>query len=77
MNIYLITQNENDGWDTYNAAVVVARNEEKAKDICPAETGWGTTMWATCPHKVKATLIGIANKDQQNGKVICVSFKAG
>lgn len=35
MNLYLIWQNVNRGYDTYDSAVVVAKNEEEAKLIHP------------------------------------------
>ena len=31
MNLYLLTQNENNGYDTYDSMVVSAENEEDAK----------------------------------------------
>lgn len=35
MNIYLISQNENTGYDACSLAVVVAENEDQAKKIYP------------------------------------------
>jgi hypothetical protein len=35
MNIYLLTQNENNDYDTYDSCVVVAKTAEKAKEIYP------------------------------------------
>lgn len=35
MNLYLISQNVNTGWDTYQSAVVSAKNENEAKSIHP------------------------------------------
>lgn len=35
MNIYLISQNSNNSYDTYDSAVVSARTEDEAKKICP------------------------------------------
>lgn len=35
MKLWLITQNSNDGYDTYDSAVVVAETEEYAKKIHP------------------------------------------
>ena len=37
MKIYLISQEENDDYDTYDSAVVCAENEEEARSICPDE----------------------------------------
>ena len=38
MNIYKISQNENNRYDTYDSAIVCAENPEKAKLIHP-DTG--------------------------------------
>ncbi|RZK44556.1 MAG: hypothetical protein EOO61_03430 [Hymenobacter sp.] len=37
VNLYRISQNENNGWDTYDSAVVAAENEEAAKRVHPSE----------------------------------------
>ena len=37
MNIYLLEQNVNNGYDTYDSCVVVAENEEAARNIHPSE----------------------------------------
>ena len=37
MNIYLISQEKNSGYDTYDSAVVCAENEEAAKLTCPSD----------------------------------------
>lgn len=36
MNIYLLTQNANDDYDTYDSCVVVAKTAKKAKEIYPS-----------------------------------------
>ena len=37
MNIYLISQDFNTGYDTYDSAVVVANNPEEARKVHPSE----------------------------------------
>jgi hypothetical protein len=37
MNLYLISQDENDDYDTFDSAVVAAKNEEDARTINPCE----------------------------------------
>ena len=37
MNIYLLSQSEVDGYDTYDSCVVAAENEEDARQIHPSE----------------------------------------
>lgn len=87
MNLYLISQTENGGYDTFDSAVVVAKNEEAARHVHP-QTSWlsgsseqhwdkGTYSWANTPEEVTAQLIGRASEDQQPDTVICASFNAG
>lgn len=38
MNLYLISQTINSGYDTYDSAVVIAENEEAARRVCPSES---------------------------------------
>ena len=49
MKLFLISQNENNGWDTYDSAVVAAEDEEAARRIHPSEftDGWDeyNTSW--------------------------------
>lgn len=37
MNLYLISQDKNSGYDTYDSAVVVAENEQGAREVHPSE----------------------------------------
>lgn len=37
MNIYKISQNINNGWDTYDSAIVCAESEEDARKIHPSK----------------------------------------
>lgn len=47
--LYLIKQDEIDGYDTYDSAVVVAENEQQAREINPASTNfnyrWHDGKW--------------------------------
>lgn len=36
MNLYLLTQDDNYGYDTYDSCIVAAESEEKAKQIDPS-----------------------------------------
>lgn len=40
MKIYKLSQNINNGYDTYDSVVVVAENEDDAKRIHPSESWW-------------------------------------
>ena len=80
MNLYLISQTENNTWDTFDSAVVCAPDEETARNIYPgASVGrpwnyWGD--WASSPDLVTVQLLGIATEEILPG-VVCASFNAG
>jgi hypothetical protein len=80
MNLYLLTQEQNEGWDTYDSCVVVANSPEEARLIRPDGSSWDGDLryrgWAFTPDKVTATLIGTAI-DQEIGSVVIASFNAG
>lgn len=73
MNLYLISQDENTGYDTYDSAVVAAETAEDAAKIHP-DGSFGS--WAKRPENVKVKLIGTATEGTPEG-VICASFNAG
>jgi hypothetical protein len=73
--VWLITQNVNTDYDTYDSAVVVAGTEEAAKNTHPNEDAEWYSSWAASPDQVKATRIGIA--DDPTPRVIVASFNAG
>lgn len=84
MNLYLITQAKNTGWDTYDSAVVCASSEEDARIIHPdghtedwhePENYMFTHDWTT-PANVQVKFIGIADVNIPRG-VVCASFNAG
>ena len=77
MNLYLLSQTENDGWDTYNSVVVAAESEEIARHINPSSGGWTEhSGWAKTPDEVAVQLIGTAAPDIGSG-VVLASFNAG
>lgn len=81
MKLWLISQNENNGWDTYDSAVVAAETEEDARKTHPSKSGWPTGdyhygTWVTSPDTVTAEYLGIAKEGTAAG-VICASFNAG
>ena len=78
MNLYKISQTENDGYDTYDSAVVVADTEESARNMNPrGEWIKDYNAWASNPSKVKVELIGKALDTLEYGTFICKSFNAG
>lgn len=81
MKLWLLTQNVNNDYDTYDSCVVAAFTQEQAKDIAPSGAVYGQDQWDLynwCePTEVTATLIGDATVDIKYGEVICSSFNAG
>ena len=71
LKLYLISQDSNKGYDTYDSAVVCCKNEQDAKNSKLGEFDY----WVT-PDKVKVELIGDAKKGLKEG-IICSSFNAG
>ena len=84
MNLYLISQTENEGYDTYDSAVVYAETAEQARMIHPdGKKEWDGTVrpntWSNtwCDDKhVKVELIGKAASVSLCA-VVCASFNAG
>jgi hypothetical protein len=86
MNLYLISQNENTDYDTFDSAVVAAPDEETARNIHPyyfeGLINWKEKKneqyksWAYSKEAVKVVLIGKAISGTLQG-VICASFNAG
>ena len=54
MNLYLLTQEDASGYDTYDSCVVAAKNEEDAKQIVPRNC-WGIL-------KVIVPMLGIISR---------------
>ena len=73
MKLYLISQDFNDVYDTHDAAVVAAKNEEEARNT---RVGYSYPMTWAPPEHVKVALIGNAVKGTAAG-VILDSFNAG
>ena len=82
MNLYLLTQDDADGYDTYDSAIVCAENEKIATSICPSYYDgeqWDQTRyrsWASSPDLVHVKLIGVADNSISRG-VVLASFNAG
>lgn len=85
MKLFLISQDENTGYDTYESAVVCAVDEQAARMMCPQSNAGAAhdftkprrySSWCSSPEKVKVELIGDAVEGMQAG-VVCASFNAG
>ena len=87
MNIYLISQNENTGYDTFSDAVVIAKCADDAAKIHPvldwehdddSKTVWNDGIddsWCSSPEQVRVELIGQAKPDAVEG-IVLTSFHA-
>ncbi len=77
MKLYLISQVENDDYDTYDSAVVAAESEDEARLIRPGGTEWGCAYeWAKSPAAVSVKLIGEAVEGVEPG-VVLSGFNVG
>jgi hypothetical protein len=84
MNLYHVSQNQNDGYDTYSNFVICAPDEEAARlanpstgePMTPADWKHPFSDWCDAPEHVTAVLIGTATESTMPG-IICASFRAG
>ena len=86
MKLYIISNNESGGYDTFDSAVVCAENEEEARKIHPGEwvkdKWWEKPVkdcdssWATRLENINVEYIGEADEGIEPG-VILASFNAG
>jgi hypothetical protein len=79
MKLWKISQDVNNGYDTYDSAIVAAISRQKARLIHPAgyET-WPPSAgtWVVDPAQVKVEYVGVAARGTKPGVVIA-SFNAG
>ena len=81
LKLYRISQNENDGWDTYDSAVVAAYGPDEAAAMNPGgkwEENNIYNCWASKPDNVTVEYIGDAFPDRfSEPQFIISSFNAG
>lgn len=79
MNIYLISQTLNDGHDTFESAVVIAKDEDQARHTHPrsVDEPWNeaSEVWAPARYVV-VEFVGKAPRGAKRA-VVCASFNAG
>lgn len=82
MKLYLISQDQNNDYDTYDSAVVAAPDEETAREINPSDgkpmgDRWGDRYctWCKEPKYVSVRYLGEAVDVEQG--VVCASYNAG
>ncbi len=77
MKLWLISQDTNEDYETYDSAVVAAETEEGARLTHPGEREWSYWPdWVENPDLVKVVLLGEAVPDTKAG-VILSSYRAG
>jgi hypothetical protein len=82
LHIFLLNQNTNNKYDTYESAVVIAKNEEEARLIHPDgniftfKREWDMRSWVS-PDQVKVQLVGVAGHNWQEGDVVIANYHSG
>jgi len=81
MKLWLITQDVNRGYDTYDSAVVAAEDRDAARLIDPSNRGWDRPWnsydsWCQSPQQVAVEYLGEAKNGTKEG-IILASFNAG
>lgn len=76
LKLWLISQSENRGHDSFDSAVVAAYTEEEAKQINPDGEWKLYAAWCSSPDKVHVEYLGIATEGVEPG-IVLSSFNAG
>lgn len=83
MNLYLVSQNANVGYDTFDSFVVCCENEEVARNTNPHDgqpinwkDNWTTSGWCNRIEDVQVMFLGVADLSVERG-VVCASYNAG
>ena len=76
LKLWLISQNEHVGLDSYDSAVVAAKTEEEARLINPDGEWKLYSAWCSSPDKVHVEYLGIATEGVEPG-IVLSSFNAG
>tara|TARA_Y100001963_G_scaffold53081_1_gene74383 strand:- start:70 stop:318 length:249 start_codon:yes stop_codon:yes gene_type:complete len=81
MKLYLLVQEENQSDDSFDSCVVVAEDEEGARNVHPMGDWDRVDVWTYKPEDVDVFYIGKARKDLEKvgfslkvNNVICSSF---
>ena len=89
MNIYKVSQEINNGYDTYDSMIVISDSEESARKIAPGiysdedydnwvKGEYETYSWINYDgiDEIEVTLIGVASAGSEE-KIVLSSFNAG
>lgn len=79
MKLWIINQAVNNGYDTFDSAVVAAESEEEARNILPYGDDWNYArrikVWANNPSEVNVEYLGTT--DRKIRGIVLSSFNAG
>ena len=88
--LWKISQDTNNGWDTFDSAIVVAKDSSSAVQMHPRGFCWTDDGWVwrcdgercfdrewTHPKNVDAICVGQAADGLKEGEVVLTSFNAG
>jgi hypothetical protein len=77
VNLYLLEQEENGDYDTFDSIVVCAKSAEEARKIHPRGNWFFKhSEWCSSPSAVVCTLLGKADKSVVPG-IVHTSYRAG
>ena len=77
LNLYLLTQDTEVGYDTYDSMVVAANDAQEARMMVPDPYNYiHRPVWPLNPKDVQAKYIGNAGTGIKEG-IILTSFNAG
>lgn len=82
MNLYLLQQSVNTGWDTYDSMIICATDPEEAIELSYKQFGSHCKdrhyVWVmySCKDQIEVKLIGTATEELEKG-VMLSSFNAG
>ena len=85
MKLFLVSQNHNNNYDTFDSFVCAAKNENQAKNISPygKYINWekinefDSSSWVDKKDKINVKYIGEASPEYTKRQIICASFNAG
>lgn len=82
MNLYLLEQNVNDNWDTYDSMIICAADPDEAVELSYRGfvrhyiDGHGDWIRYDCKDRIQVELIGAAVVNLEKG-IVLSSFNAG
>ena len=76
MQLYLITQDVNREYDTYDSFVVCAKDEEDAKVVRELDEKHYNRMWVSDINDIRVKYLGEAAEGLERGEILG-SFNAG